>query len=144
MLFTILTICVMFLSLLPSGSPLPSASPDDWTKTFNLERTAKLRVDTSDANIRVTSCDCTSVVAKITTQGWTIGDDGINIVDRQNGDQIDIEVRFPRQVFQMNWRNRRVDIELKVPRNADLDLHTGDGNVDVQEVKGTILLNSGD
>jgi len=140
----ILTISVMFLSVLPSASPLPSGSPDDWTKTFNLERTAKLHVETSDANIHVTSCDCSTVVAKVTTVGWKIGGDGINIIDRQNGDQIDIELRFPHTTFQMNWRNRRVDIELKVPRDIDLDLHTGDGNVDVQSVKGTIILQSGD
>jgi len=134
----ILTICMIFLAV------LPSASPDEWTKSFNLERTAKLHIETSDANIRVTSCECSTVEARITTQGWTIGGDGINIVDRQTGDQIDIEVRFPRHTLQMNWRNRRVDIEIKVPRNADLDLHTGDGNVDIQGVKGTILLRSGD
>jgi len=134
----ILIICMVVLSF------LPSASPDEWTKSFNLERTAKLHVETSDANIRVTSCECSSVAARITTQGWKIGGDGINIVDRQTGDQIDIEVHFPRHTLQMNWRNRRVDIEIKVPRDADLDLHTGDGNVDVQGVKGTVLLRSGD
>ena len=106
----ILMICIMFLSV------LPSASPDEWTKSFKLEGTAKLRVDTSDANIRVTTCDCSTVEAQVTTQGWTIGGDGINISDRQSGDQIDIEVRFPRQAFQMSWRNRRVDIEIRVPR----------------------------
>jgi DUF4097 and DUF4098 domain-containing protein YvlB len=125
-------------------SVLPSGSPDEWTKSFNIERATKLRVETSDANIRVTSCECSTVEARITTQGWKIGGDGINIVDRQTGDQIDIEVRFPRHAFQMNWRNRRVDIEIKVPRSADLDLHTGDGNADVQGVNGTILLRSGD
>ncbi len=131
-------ICMVVLSVLPSGST------DEWTKSFKLERTAQLRVETSDANIRVTSCECSTVEARITTQGWKIGGDGINIVDRQTGDQIDIEVRFPRHAFQINWGNRRVDIEIKVPRDADLDLHTGDGNVDVQGVKGTVLLRSGD
>ena len=134
----ILTFCMMALSF------LTFSSTDEWTKSFNLEHGAKLGVETSDANIRVTSCECSTVEARITTQGWKIGGDGINIVDRQTGDQIDIEVRFPRHAFQMNWRNRRVDIEIKVPRDADLDLHTGDGNVDVQGVKGTILLRSGD
>jgi DUF4097 and DUF4098 domain-containing protein YvlB len=123
---------------------LPSVSTDEWSKTFNIERNAKLRVETTDANIRVTSWEGATVVARITTQGWTIGADGINIVDRQTGDQIDIEVRFPRQTFQLSWRNRRVDIEIKVPRQADLDLHTADGNVDVQSVNGTLLLHSGD
>ena len=134
----ILMICMVVLSVLPSGSP------DEWTKSFKVERAAKLRVETSDANIRVTAWEGSSVEARVTTQGWTIGGDGINIVDRQTGDQIDIEVRFPRRAFQMNWRNRRVDIEIKVPRDSDLDLHTGDGNVDVQGVKGTVLLRSGD
>lgn len=134
----ILMICMVILSVLPSGST------DEWSKSFNVERGAKLRIETSDANIRVTSCECSTVEARITTQGWKIGGDGINIVDRQTGDQVDIEVRFPRHAFQMNWRNRRVDIEIKGPRDADLDLHTGDGNVDVQGVKGTILLRSGD
>ena len=134
----ILTICALFLAVMPSGSP------DEWTKTFNVERNAKLHVETSDANIHVSSCECSTVSARITTQGWKIGADGINIVDRQTSDQIDIEVRFPRHTFEMNWRNRRVDIEIKVPRTADLDLHTGDGNVEVQGVQGSILLRSGD
>lgn len=133
----ILTVCMVLSFLL-------SASTDEWTKSFNLERTAKVRVETSDANIHVTAWEGTTVAGRITTQGWKIGGDGIDIVDRQTGDQIDIEVRFPRHWLQMNWRNRRVDIEIKVPRDADLDLHTGDGNVDVQGVKGTILLRSGD
>ena len=132
------TLCMMILAI------LPSASPDEWNKSFKIERTAKLRVETSDANIRVTSCDCSTVEARVTTQGWTIGGDGINVYDRQTADQIDIEVRFPRQVFQLSWRNRRVDIEIRVPRDFDLNLHTGDGNVDVQGVKGSILLRSGD
>jgi DUF4097 and DUF4098 domain-containing protein YvlB len=133
----ILTFCMMALSF------LPFSSTDEWTKSFNVERTAKLHVETSDANIHVTAWEGATVSARITTQGWKIGSD-INIVDRQTGDQIDIEVRFPRHMMQMNWRNKRVDIEIKVPRNADLDLHTGDGNVGVQGVKGTILLRSGD
>ncbi|HSB12435.1 MAG TPA: DUF4097 family beta strand repeat-containing protein [Blastocatellia bacterium] len=134
----ILRFCMIVLAV------LPSAQTDQWTKTFNLERTAKLRVETSDANIKVTAWEGATVEARITTQGWKIGGDGINIVDRQTGDQIDIEIRFPRHVFQMNWGNRRVDIEIKVPRTADLDLHTGDGNVGVQGVNGSILLRSGD
>lgn len=131
-------ICMVVLSV------LPSASTDEWTKSFKLERTAKLRVETSDANIRVISCDCSTVEARITTKGWAIGGDGINISDRQTGDQIDIEVTFPRRVFQMNWGNRSVNIEIRVPRDADLDLHTGDGKVDVQGVKGALILRSGD
>jgi len=134
----ILMICMLFLSI------LPSALTDDWTKTFHLERGAKVRVDTSDANIHITSCDCSEVTARVTTKGWKIGGDGISVVDSQNGDQVNIEVHYPHHTFQMNWNNRSVDIDLKVPRQADLDIHTGDGNVDLQGVKGSIIVRSGD
>lgn len=134
----ILTICMVMLAVLPAGST------DEWTKNFAVERAAKVHVETSDANIRVIAYDGANVQARITTKGWKIGGDGIAIVDHQTGDQIDIEVRFPHHRFQVDWGNRRVDIELKVPRTADLDMHTGDGNVDVQGVKGTLLLRSGD
>lgn len=134
----LLTICVMLVSF------LPSASTDEWTKTYNLESTPKVRLHTSDANIRVRASEGHTVVARVTTEGWNIGGDGINILEHQAGDNIDIEIRFPRTAFQINWGNRRVDIEIKVPSEADLDLHTGDGNVDLEGVRGTIAVRSGD
>lgn len=133
-----LTFCLMLLSL------STSAATDEWTKTYHLEGTPKLRVHTSDANIRVTASENQSVSARVTTKGWEIGGDGISIVEHQAGDTVDIEVRFPHRNFQVNWGNRRVDIEIKVPRDATLDLNTGDGNVDVQGVHGAVVLRSGD
>lgn len=131
-------ICLLFLSF------LPSASADEWTKKFSVETTPRVQVKTSDANIRVSGWDGKTIDARVTTQGWKIGGDGINIIDRQNGDTVEIEIRFPRKWFQMNWGTRRVDIEIKVPHEANLDLHTGDGNVDLQGVRGEIDLHSGD
>ena len=133
-----LTLCVMLVSF------FPSAQTDEWKKTYNLESTPKLRVETSDANIIVSAWDNKSISARVTTQGWKIGGDGLNIVERQTGDKVEIEVHFPRHMFQMGWHNRRVDIEIRVPREANLDLHTGDGHVDLQGVRGTIALRSGD
>ena len=42
----ILMISMVVLSVLPSGST------DEWAKSFKLERSARVRVETSDANIR--------------------------------------------------------------------------------------------
>jgi hypothetical protein len=134
----LLTICMMFLTL----SPL--ASTDEWSRSYQVQGTVKLRVETSDANIRVTTGEGRTVAARITTEGWKIGGDGINVIAHQTGDQVDLEVRFPRHMFHMDWGHRRVDIEIKVPKDANLDLHTGDGNVDVQGVRGAIVLHSGD
>ena len=134
----LLTICMMFLTL------SPSASTDEWSKSYQVQGTPKLRVETGDANIHVTVGEGKTVAAHITTEGWKIGGDGITVTDHQSGDQVEIVLRFPRQMFHVAWGRRRVDIELRVPREADLDLHTGDGNVDVQGVRGSIVLHSGD
>ncbi len=134
----LVAICMALLSF------LPLASADEWTKKYSVETTPRVQVKTSDANIRVTAVEGKTVDARVTTQGWKIGGDGITITDRQNGDTIEIELRFPRKWFQMNWGTRRVDIEIKVPMEANLDLHTGDGNVEIQGVRGEIALQSGD
>lgn len=133
-----LTFCLMLFSF------SPFASTDEWTKTYDTDGSPKVRIHTSDANIRVTASENHNVSARVTTKGWEIGGDGINIIEHQTGNTIDIEVRFPRHNFQMNWRNRQVDIELNVPRGANLDLNTGDGNVDVQGIRGGVALRSGD
>jgi DUF4097 and DUF4098 domain-containing protein YvlB len=40
--------------------------------------------------------------------------------------------------------NRSVHIEINVPREADLNLHSGDGSIRVEAVKGELRLDSGD
>lgn len=135
----LLTICMMILALSPF-----TTTTDEWAKSYAVQGTPKLRVETGDAHIHVTPGEGKTVAARITTEGWKIGGDGISVIEHQTGDQIEIEVRFPRHMFQVGWNHRQVDIELKVPRDASLDLHTGDGNVDVQGVRGAIALRSGD
>ncbi len=134
----LLTICMLFFGF------SPSASTDEWSRSYQVQGTPKVHVETGDANIHVTVGEGRTVAARITTEGWKIGGDGITISDHQTGDQVEIEVRFPRHMFHIDLGHRRVDIEIKVPREASLDLHTGDGNVDAQGVRGSIVLRSGD
>ena len=47
----ILLICMLLLGA------MPSASPDDWAKTFTLEKTPRIHIETGDANIKVTAGD---------------------------------------------------------------------------------------
>src|SRR5271168_5965 len=76
-------------------SASPSAQADDWSKTYNLTGKPDLRVDTSDANILVSTWDQNTIEARVTTTRYKIGDDGIRIEERQTGDMVEIEVRYP-------------------------------------------------
>jgi DUF4097 and DUF4098 domain-containing protein YvlB len=120
-----------------------AASAEDWSKTFNVTGKPSLRVETSDASIHVSTWDQNTIQAHITAEGWKIGEGGLRIIDRQTGDAVEIEVRFPRNGFSFHM-NRRVDIEIQMPREGRVKLHTGDGAIVLRDLKGDMELDSGD
>jgi Putative adhesin len=132
---------VCFWAALPAGA-------DEWSKTYTLTGKPDLRVDTSDANIHVSTWDQKTIEARVTTTRYKIGDDGIRIEERQTGDTVEIDVRYPHSHgVTIEWgthSNRRVDIEIHMPREGRVDLHTGDGQIDLSNFKGEMQLRSGD
>jgi DUF4097 and DUF4098 domain-containing protein YvlB len=129
-----------------SWASLP-ARADEWSKTYTLTGKPDLRVDTSDANIHVSTWDQNTIEAKVTTTRYKIGDDGIRIEEHQTGDAVEIDVHYPHHGVTINWGNsssQRVDIEIHMPREGRVDLHTGDGKIDLANVKGEMQLRSGD
>jgi DUF4097 and DUF4098 domain-containing protein YvlB len=138
---------VLMAGFVCSLAALP-ARADDWSKTYTLTGKPDLRVDTSDANIRVSTWDQNTIEAKVTTTRYKIGDDGIRIEEHQTGDTVEIDVRFPHNHgVSINWGNsgsHRVEIDIHMPREGRVDLHTGDGKIELGNFKGEMLLRSGD
>jgi len=120
------------------------ASADDWAKTYTISGRPDLRVETSDANIHVTTWDQNTIEARVTTTRYKIGEGGIRIEEHQNGDSVDIELRYPHHNFNVEWGNRRVDITIQMPREGKVNLRTGDGRIDLANFKGEMDLHSGD
>lgn len=133
----------MLASVLLLLSVVSFGDTDQWSKTFETDGSPQFRVTTSDANIRVETWEKSSIEARVTTRGWKIGEDGIRISDRQSGNTVEIDLRFPRVIFGVHW-NRTVDVEVRVPRSTILDIKTGDGNVEVRGIQADIRLHSGD
>ncbi len=120
------------------------AHADEWSKTYNLTGKPDLRIETSDANIRVSTWDQNTIEARVTTTRYKIGEGGIRIEEHQNGDSVDIEVRYPHHNFTIEWGNHRVDVEIHMPREGKVNLHTGDGKIELAGLKGEMELKSGD
>jgi DUF4097 and DUF4098 domain-containing protein YvlB len=136
----------LMILLLSVAAALP-ARADEWSKTFTLTGKPDLRVETSDANIRVDTWDQNTIEAKVTTTRDKIGEDGIKVVERQNGDSVEIEVRFSHMRhygFHFDMGNHRVDISIHMPREGRMNLRTGDGKIEVASFKGEMDLSSGD
>jgi len=120
------------------------ASADEWMKHYTLSGKPDLRIETSDANIRVTTWDQNTIDAKVVTSGYKIGEGGIRVEEHQTGDAVDIEVRYPHHNITVGWGNHRVDVIIQMPREGRVNLRTGDGNIDIGGLKGDMDLHSGD
>ena len=118
-----------------AAAALP-AHADEWSKTYTISGKADLRVETSDANIRVTTWDQNTIEAKVITTRYKIGEDGIRVEERQNGDSVEIDVRYPHHNFNVEWHSHRVDIVIQMPREGNVNLRTGDGKIELEGLKG--------
>lgn len=122
---------------------LPAAA-EEWSKTYNLTGKPDLRIETTDANIRVTTWEQNTIEAKVITSRYKIGEGGIRVDEHQTGDSVEIEVRYPHHPFTIDWGQHRVEIVIQMPREGRVNLHTGDGQIDVSGLKGEMDLHSGD
>ena len=134
----------LFALLLSLAATLP-ARADEWSKSYTLTGRPDLRVETSDANIRVTTGDQNTIQAKVTTTRYKIGEGGIHIEERQNGNSVEIEVRYPHHNFNFEWGSgHRVDVVIQMPREGHVNLRTGDGKIEVANLKGEMDVHTGD
>ena len=120
------------------------ARADEWAKTYTVSGKPDLHVETSDANIRVTTWDQNTIEAKVITTRYKIGEDGIRVEERQNGDSVEIDVRYPHHNFNVEWHSHRVDILIQMPREGNVNLRTGDGKIELEGLKGSMDLHTGD
>lgn len=118
------------------------ALADNWDKTFSVTGKPTLVLRANDGNVRVDAADIKQVEARVRTTGWRIGSGEVLIRDTQDANRVEISVRVPQGNFGIgNWG---VQIEFRVPREADLDLNTADGNIRATGVSGAIRLNTND
>jgi DUF4097 and DUF4098 domain-containing protein YvlB len=80
-----------------------------------------------------------------TTGNYKIDPSDVKIEESQNGDRVEINVRLPRMGFHFfGGRHGGVRVDVKVPRELDVDVHTGDGNVAMQPLAGRVRIDTGD
>jgi hypothetical protein len=134
---SLLTLSLVFLTV-------SVAFADEWNKTYNLTGTPDLKVTTSDASLQVSTWDQNKIEAHVITEGYKIGDNGLHITERQTGNTVEIEVRYPHDIH-FGWNFRRgVRIEIHMPKNGNANLRTGDGSVRLAGLRGNMDISTGD
>ncbi len=132
---------LLLLSVLTFGL---CASAEEWTKTYQVGNNPSLHVDTNDASIEVTHGVSNTISARVVAEGYSIGGAGVRVTERQDADKVELQVHIPNQWgFHFNM-HQSVRVEVQVPPQASLDLHSGDGHILVNGVSGQARLDTGD
>jgi DUF4097 and DUF4098 domain-containing protein YvlB len=132
-----------------------------YTKSFTVSNRAGVHVDTNDGNVVVTTGDTKQVEFRVEYSGYEI-DKSLQIDSSQQGDEVNLTARIPNHWHFAIGIRRGLHIEVRMPKDGDLqvktgdgtikvadlagnvDLHTGDGSITADSVKGDIRLNTGD
>ena len=134
-----------WVGLLALAASASLAGADEWSRQYALKGRPELRLSTDDGSVRVVVGTGSQIEAQVTTEGWTIGPGEVTVTESQTGDRVVIEVRLPRRFSMFGHRGRRsVKLVVRVPSEADLDIRTGDGSVELAPISGRVTVSTGD
>jgi DUF4097 and DUF4098 domain-containing protein YvlB len=136
-------ISILSLAFLLAASA-STASPQTYTKTFPVAGRASVHVNADDASLRVTSSDSPQVEFRVEYAGYTLGKN-LRIDSEQNSNEVELTARTIGRVgFSLNFRQQSMRIDVRMPKDADLRIETGDGSVNVSSINGNVSIRSGD
>jgi len=133
------------LSLMLSVAVLaPSAKAEDWTKSYTISGRAQVKVDTNDGAVQIYTGDTKQVDFRVLYDGYEMNKT-LHVDSRQDGDSVQINARVNGH-WGFSWGNnhRNIRIEVHMPKDADLQIDTGDGSVTTQSVNGKVKIHTGD
>ena len=132
------------LALVAAAFTAGSARAEEWTKSYTVSGRAHVRVNSNDGSVRVTTGDSKQIELRVTYEGYKVDKD-LTINSRQDGDQVEFSARVHNS---MNWGwggfHRSLRLEVHMPREADLNVDTGDGSVEAQALAGNLNIHTGD
>jgi hypothetical protein len=117
-------------------------------KVFKVTGIPTLRLSTFDGSIEIQGWDKPHVVVEVEKHGGTREAlDALEVMTRQNGDLIELEVKRPRsESFRGIGLHRAAFARLivSVPASAHLDAKSGDGAIRIERVNGRLQLRTSD
>jgi DUF4097 and DUF4098 domain-containing protein YvlB len=130
-------------ALLVTGLFAATVHADDYAKSFTVANRASVRVDTNDGSVSITTGDTKEVEFRVEYQGYVLNK-SLTIEANQHGDEVELTARIPNKWNFSIGTMRRLHIEVRMPKDADLQVRTGDGSIKAVGLSGTIDLHSGD
>jgi DUF4097 and DUF4098 domain-containing protein YvlB len=135
---------IAFVALLAAAVLAPRAHAEEWTKSYTISGRANVRVDTNDGSVRISTSDTKQVEFVVDYDGYTL-DKNLHIESRQDGDHVEISARVSGHWgFSWGVNHRNIRIVVRMPKDADIRIDTGDGSVETQPLSGNLKIHTGD
>jgi DUF4097 and DUF4098 domain-containing protein YvlB len=135
---------IAFAALLTAAAFTPRAQAEEWTKSYAISGRANVRVDTNDGSVRIATGDSKQVELVVDYDGYKL-EKNFHIESRQDGDHVELNARVNGHWgFSWGGNHHTVRIQVRMPRDADLQIDTGDGSVETQPLKGRLKVHTGD
>jgi hypothetical protein len=131
-------------ALFAAAAMTPPAQAEEVVKSYTVAGRANVRVDTNDGSVRVTTGDNKQVEFHVEYHGYELGKN-LRVDARQDGDKVELTARVTGR-WGISWghNSRGLHIEVRMPREADLQVETGDGSVQADSINGTVNIHTGD
>jgi hypothetical protein len=136
---------ILRLSFCALAAGLLSAAvhAEEYTKSFTVSNRANVHVDTNDGAVVVTTGDTKQVEFRVEYLGYEL-EKSLHIESSQSGDEVSLIARIPNHWHFTLGMRRTLHIEVRMPKEADLLVKTGDGSIKVGDLSGNVDLHTGD
>jgi Putative adhesin len=128
---------------LVSFPALAQVTGHDWQKTYSVSSNPSLTIETGDSSLDIQSCgDCKEIRVQVHS-GRDLNN--YRLEERQDGDHVSFTLKEkPLIGFHMGWKGEGTKVIVETPAHLELDAKTSDGNFSARELTGNLQVHSGD
>ena len=119
-----------------------AARADEWSHNYPVTGKPEVVVDANDGEVEVSVASSQQVEVRVITHGWKINED-LQVTGNQSGNRVEVKLHKGSRVC-FGFCFQSIKVEVRVPRDSDLNIHTGDGNVRIDSVRGNLQLETND
>lgn len=133
-------------ALLAASFATPRVFAEEITKSYTVAGRPNVHVETNDGSVRITSGDSKQVEFRVEYQGYELGRN-LTVDSRQDGDKVELIARITGHWgISLGWghNSRKLHIEVRMPQQGDLQVHTGDGAVETSGLSGNLNIDTRD
>ena len=117
---------------------------EEVAKTYPVSGHVKMRVETDDGAVRVSTGDIKQVEIRVVYSGYKLDKD-LRVNMEQNGDTVEVLAKTSGG-WGWHWgaNHTALRVEVHMPKDADLYARTGDGSVEADSISGNVDVTTGD